>query len=257
MFNFFWKPEQRRGVTRLEIPDNPDDDPKTCVAWRMIDVPTEIVEQLQRRNRKHFGQAHGTPFTVPPLSTGLGYTGDGQLSELILNGTAAFPELSQDIQLLLKHMQRAAEIEAETCYPTISEKDFIGKLKVWKESTTTSPSGVHLGHYKSLIARHSYSAIEDEDERTENGRPVTELRDELNFQQDSIRRLHVQMINYALERGYLCTRWQTVANSILFKDANSVKIHRTRVIHIYEADYNMILGIKWRIALYRSEMLTF
>ena len=40
-----------------------------------------------------------------------------------------------------------------------------------------------------------------------------------------------------------------------FKDKDNVRIHRTRVIHIYEADYNLMLGIKWRIALYQAEAL--
>ncbi len=34
---------------------------------------------------------------------------------------------------------------------------------------------------------------------------------------------------------------------------DNVRIHRTRVIHLYEADYNLMLGIKWQIALYQAE----
>ncbi len=41
--------------------------------------------------------------------------------------------------------------------------------------------------------------------------------------------------------------------TILFKDKDNVRIHRARVIHLYEADYNLMLGIKWRIALYQAE----
>jgi hypothetical protein len=37
------------------------------------------------------------------------------------------------------------------------------------------------------------------------------------------------------------------------KDPGSVKIHRLRVIHLYEADYNLLLGIKWREAMHLSE----
>ena len=48
-------------VVRLEIPTNPDMDPKQCTEWQTVEVPTEIVKHLQERNRKHFGQAHGTP----------------------------------------------------------------------------------------------------------------------------------------------------------------------------------------------------
>jgi hypothetical protein len=33
----------------------------------------------------------------------------------------------------------------------ISEEDFISGFKKWKESTSTSPSGQHLGHYKAIV----------------------------------------------------------------------------------------------------------
>jgi hypothetical protein len=56
------------GVVRLEIPLHDADDPKTCTQWQQIDVPSEIVRLLQERNRLHFGQAHGAPFTVLPLA---------------------------------------------------------------------------------------------------------------------------------------------------------------------------------------------
>ena len=67
--------------------------------------------------------------------------------------------------------------------------------------------------------------------------------------------LHLNMINYSLERGYSYHRWQKIVNTMLFKDPDNVKIHRTRVIHIYEVDYNMVLGLKWRMALYQAEAL--
>ena len=50
---------QRQGVTRIEIPLHPREDPKACQEWRQIEVPTEVLFQLQQRNRAHFGQAHG------------------------------------------------------------------------------------------------------------------------------------------------------------------------------------------------------
>jgi hypothetical protein len=48
-------------------------------------------------------------------------------------------------------------------------------------------------------------------------------------------------------------RWQKVVNTILFKDSDNVRLHRTRVIHIYEADFNLFLGIKWRTAMHQAE----
>ena len=51
------------------------------------------------------------------------------------------------------------EMADHQSYPTITDKEFVGKLKVWKETTTTSPSGAHLGHHKALIALLSLRGI--------------------------------------------------------------------------------------------------
>ena len=239
--------DQRHGVTRIEIPLHPGTDPKACNEWRQIEVPTEVLFQLQQRNRIHFGQAKGSPFTVAPLVNQLGFCGDGTSSDDILNGDYDVTGLEEHVALLIQHLKQSAEMAALISHPTITEQEYIGKLKVWQESTSTSPSGLHLGHYKALIARHDYSDVEAETIE-ENAK-----KDGWDHMQSCLLRLHVQQLNYALERGYAYQRWRTVVNTILFKDPDNVRIHRTRVIHIYEADYNLMLGIKWRVALYQAE----
>ena len=240
----------KRGVTRLEIPIHPEEDPKKCTEWQQIDVPSDILAHLQQRNRSHFGQAQGTPFTVPPLMTHLGYCGDGPFSNQVLRGEYDSSALDENVQLLLSHLEHVQEMLQCPSRPTITESEFIGKLKVWTESTTTSPSGLHLGHYKSLIARHAYSTDASDEDLSE---AFKQQRDELNRMQADLLQLHLTLVNYALERGYSYRRWQKIANTILFKDPDNVRIHRTRVIHIYEADFNLALGIKWRLAMQQAE----
>jgi hypothetical protein len=55
------------GLSRLEVPTDPTDDPKKCTSWKTVNSAEEITQYLLARNRSHFGQAAGTPFTVPPL----------------------------------------------------------------------------------------------------------------------------------------------------------------------------------------------
>jgi hypothetical protein len=131
------------GVTRIEIPLHPSEDPKTCDDWQTIDVPDEIVHHIQARNRKHFGQAHGTPFTCEPLKTEMGFCGDGPGSEALLQGQYHSHPLSPQIQLLLHHLKLTDEMAQLCSFPTILHEEFVGKLKAWRESTTTSPSGMH------------------------------------------------------------------------------------------------------------------
>ncbi|KAI2514379.1 hypothetical protein MHU86_272 [Fragilaria crotonensis] len=240
---------ERSGISRIEIPVHPDQDPKTCTEWRQVDVPTEVIEQLRQRNRRHFGQADGTPFTVAPLRDQLGYCGDGPEADHILSGRYKYPAgMDSDVQRVIQHLQISDELASMRVYPTISKEDYVGKLKAWRESTVTSPSRMHLGHYKAMIAKHSYSEIlEDESEEHK------QQREALTFMQSEILRVHLILMNYALERGYSYMRWRNVANSVLFKEPGNIKIHRTRIIHIYEADYNLMLGLKWRSALLQAE----
>ena len=76
----------KTGVTRLEIPFQQGDDILQGKVWQQIDIPSEILHHLRERNKRHFGQAHGTPFTVPPLSEDLGFTGQQPAAEAILKG---------------------------------------------------------------------------------------------------------------------------------------------------------------------------
>ena len=37
------------------------------------------------------------------------------------------------------------------------------------------------------------------------------------------------------------------------KEPGNNKIHRLRVLHLYEADYNLLLSLKWRELLHQAE----
>ena len=41
--------------------------------------------------------------------------------------------------------------ELDSLKATITKEELEGKMRVWGETTTTSPSGRHLGHYKDLF----------------------------------------------------------------------------------------------------------
>jgi exonuclease III len=243
------KPQEKQGITRLEVPVNPNDNPKTCQEWKILDVPTEILTALQDRNRSHFGQAHGTPFTVPPLQDHLNFDGvSGPYVKEVLSGTYDIDQIpDESTRQLLSKLSNSCAIDTEESPEKawITAKEVRDKLKVWAESTSTSPSKLHLGHYKTLISDHKYTHAKTKVEEA--------LKKEIDQKQRELLDLHVTMMNYALSRGYSYTRWQTVANTMILKEVGNFKIHRTRVIHIYEADYNLILGVKWRKALHSAE----
>jgi hypothetical protein len=95
----------------------------------------------------------------------------------------------------------------------ISDDDFQNTVKKWKKSTSTSPLGRHLGHYKA--------AILDND--------VTQL--------------HVDMLNIPIQHGFAPDQWNHSVTPMIEKDKGKPFLTRLRIVHLFEADYNLFLKI--------------
>ena len=243
-------------LNRIDIPDSwpgPLDpvtpyhdleDPKKCTQWRNISNPDEIEHYVRLRNRGHFGQAQGTPFTEVPLKHQINWQADTPTCEEILNGYHQIETIDTipQCQSLLDACKVATELDLLPY--EITEKDFEGKIKSWNESTTTSPSGRHLGRYKSL-----YTDVPQTDDEISPGDISIKAK------QVFITRTIIAVINYCLRTGYVLERWKTIINTMIFKETGNYQIHRLRVIHIYEADFNLLLAVKWRQLLQSADML--
>ena len=144
---------RQTGLSRIDVPMDPLEDPKKCSHWKTIDTPDEITQYLLERNKTHFGQAKGTPFTVSPLNVAVDFRSSTETCELILEGKYSNQDLDRLTQLVLKHLKHKAPIDVIPS--TISEADIAKKFSVWPEKTSTSPSGRHLGHYRSLLPRET------------------------------------------------------------------------------------------------------
>jgi hypothetical protein len=89
LFSKIWylqTPKRNTGVSSIQVPVIPTDNPKDCKDWITIDAPNEVVKKLRDPNRVHFRQAQGTPFTVPPLSEDLNFDGATSSADMILEG---------------------------------------------------------------------------------------------------------------------------------------------------------------------------
>jgi len=232
-----------QGVTTVQIPADGDLSNlncKTCEAWINLDQPEAIREALIQRNKLHFGQAHGTFPTKAPFSEKITWEADTPFSDMLLDGNIPFSddEIDDISRLFLKQFQKLTDLDSIPA--TITKAEWVGKMKVWNEATTTSPSGLHLGHHKCLIRE-----IDIPQEGSASDKVIEEL-EELESHREKMLAAQITLINHAITRKHVFERWKKVANFMIFKEPGNTKIHRLRVIHLYEADLNLILGVKWR-----------
>ena len=126
------------GLSHLLVPGNTSVHPNDCNEWRVEDVPEAIEVLLEERNRQHFGQSKDCNLTSEPTDFTMDFTGACHRAEAILNGTYPKEHLDEFTRILLEALQYKDQDQPEVIEPTITRKDFLGKIKAWSEKTTTS-----------------------------------------------------------------------------------------------------------------------
>jgi hypothetical protein len=174
-----------------------------------------IDEELTRYNREWFRQAKDTPFGHGELFDLVGYDGLTETATAIVDGDCieylGIP-MQRELQVFLEECRRPDSVEAIST--AISPEQFVSTVKAsWKESTSTSPSGRHLGHYRTAILDPAVTS------------------------------LHTQLLNLPIAHGFAPERWTHSVTPLIEKDTGLPYLTRLRVIHLFEADYNLFLKI--------------
>jgi len=142
----YMKPRSAGGLTRLLIPDPTKEHQRSTII-----EPRTMEHHLIEYCKVHFQQAQGSPYTVPSLSDLLQYDSLTPFGATVLNGTADLDNLnlSDPTKLLLCH-QRTWLPNNHQRLQSFPFAAMLEGFHKWPERTSTSPSGRHLGIYKSL-----------------------------------------------------------------------------------------------------------
>jgi hypothetical protein len=143
------RPTARGGISYVVVPENsnPDDYPYEPVSvsnWEMIHDQQRLKDFLIKRNIVHFRQAHGTPFTIAPLNK-LDWNASSNEAESLLNGQIPeeFKNSNPFAIDILQHIANREQLPEIDTY--LSPDEVAQGFRRWKETTSTSPSGCHLG----------------------------------------------------------------------------------------------------------------
>ncbi len=178
-----------------------------------------------------------------PLTDLLGTDSLTEFGEQLLQGTANLDvlQVSRHTKLLLNQHRRKYPKYKSTHLPLRFEELMQGIWK-WPERTSTSPSGRHLGTYKSLLKDFPPPKQKDKpDKQTEQ--PDDDARPYGINVMEAI----FQMLCMAVKHTHTFDRWKIIWNLFLEKIPGTPYVNKLRALHIVEADYNLLL--KWNSSL--------
>jgi hypothetical protein len=98
-----------------------------------------------------------------------------------------------------------------------------------------SPSGQHLGIYKTLVTVHINSSGEFADNSADDLTTLSKAGQILGL-------IH-GLETTAARLGFYLRRWTKVINVMIHKEPGNYNLEKLRVIHLFEADFNLIVGI--------------
>lgn len=105
----------------------------------------------------------------------------------------------------------------------VSQKSFQNYCTRIVERKSTSPSGRHCGHYKSI-----------------------------NENKSIMNKLHA-VIDFTLRTDHVLPQWRDIYHTTLEKAVNTPKIHRLRNVWIVEAHLNFVMSYVWGKRLSKNE----
>ena len=196
---------------------------------KRVDKRDELEETIMKQNTKQLNQAQPTPF-----GHGIGRemidenNVDNKIKEA-LEGKLPTDWMGDDEigKAWVKELQCPFEEEVkkslnEKIGAPISEDEFVTYWKGLPEKTVSSPSGLHVGHYKTIIKN------------------------------EFLRSMWVQMVSLPAQYGFAPERWKQSLHCMLEKDAGRPRINRLRIVQLVEADLNFVLKRIWGYRLSRA-----
>jgi hypothetical protein len=218
----------RGGITKVEV--------KVNKAFVTYTEKADVHRECLQRNRKHFNQAVGTLFTIYPLSEVDTKATKFKMDKMPDGRSVRMPsDTFLETNTIIDLLQSSTIPAKANSSADISLDDFVSAIQVWNENTSTPPSGRPLGHYKLLV-----NVFKDK-----LAKPVLKEKAEVIF------RLIVSLLNLASTKGFALDCWKIVVNVMIYKKPGVYLIDRLRVIHLFEADYNFVIGLIFgRRALY-------
>ena len=181
----------------------------------VLDTSETVEEHILNRNKYHLQKANETPFACGNMSQYLGTYGDNHFVEKVLMGQETYEtnESNKPMKDYLKTLQYAENVTHDSVNTNITIEEYKKFWKKKREITATSPFGLHIGHYKSVL------------------------------QHDDILESHLQMMVIPFKYGYAQKKLCKTVQIMLEKNPGSPWTHRLRIIELFDSQLNAAMQI--------------
>jgi hypothetical protein len=120
--------------------------------WLSLSDPEQIAKAVIKMNIAQYHQAHHMPFGSGSLAESIGRRASTPTARAFLWGDIPSTDhLLPEAVTILRLLSSSPELIPFTPSNMISEEEFSLAYKAIKETTSSSPSGQHVGHYKAVI----------------------------------------------------------------------------------------------------------
>ena len=159
----------------------------------IISDSTALEQHLLSRNRQQLRKAAPTPFADGPIGRLLQPDGSGEIADRIVNGEPILEiqHLDKVAKSYIKGMTSSNLSMLDSINMEMNMDDYRSFWKKKRESTVTSPFGLHIGHYKTSLDN------------------------------ESIAQIHLALLYIPFKYAYVPTRWSQTVQVMLEKDSGS------------------------------------
>ena len=177
-------------------------DGKDIKIWVSVTDRAQVERLLLQWQRAHFEQAQETPFSSKQWRHHLedditqAHILDGQYTKIY--------DIPDESMCLLQCMKRRTDQQIDS---EMHFHEFLDYYRKVKESTSSSPSGRHYGHYKALLEGDI-----------------------------SILEVIFDIMSFCLSQGLILDRWKNSVTSLIEKIEGKPYIHKFRTIHVVESE---------------------
>ena len=199
--------------TRIQVADGSD-----VKRWTKIEDKDTIVRLMLGWQQQHFQQALETPLASQAWDD---IFNNRHMANAILNGEFDCPEaLPEECKLLIQYMHRRVP---ERVSHHISFDEYLDFYRKADETTSSSPSGRHYGHYKALLDGNLH-----------------------------ILRVMHEIMTVCLDHRVVLERWKRSVTSLIEKKTGQPFIHKFRTIHVVESELQMFSKLVYSKRMMRS-----